>query len=83
MAKQNSFLCECGRVLTRPLAHRNPRWTPEMSTESQFGLPWDFVPGDIVHKGVRCGGKHKSCGIEFVWLKPPSGDDYVNVRKVV
>lgn len=82
MAKQNSFLCECGRILTRPLNSRSPRWTDNSPEVSYHGLPWDFVPGDVVHRGVRCGGRHKSCGINYVWLKAPAGEPYVNVRKV-
>lgn len=82
MAQQRTFLCECGKVNTRPLASRHPRYTEERSEPSYHGLRWDFVPGDVVQVGVTCNGLSKSCRRDYVWIKPPAGDPYVNVRKV-
>lgn len=82
MAQQRTFLCECGKINTRPLASRHPRWTPENDGESYHGLRWDFVPGDVVQVGITCNGKATSCRREYVWLKPPVGDPYVNVKRV-
>ncbi len=42
MANQNTFLCECGRVIGR------------MPT-SAYHLPWNASEGDPVHRGVMCG----------------------------
>jgi len=47
MADQNSFLCECGRVIGR------------MYERSKY-LPWNADAGDPRHKGVSCGGCHQN-----------------------
>jgi len=78
MANQNTFLCECGRVIGRPLANRHPPYTKETPDESYHGLPWDFVPGDAVHRGIQCG----NCRRNYEWMKPSEGAPYVNVKKV-
>jgi len=75
MANQNTFLCECGRVIGRPLANRH---SSKPSKESYHGLPWDFVPGDAIHKGIQCG----NCRTNWEWMKPSEGAPYVNVKKV-
>lgn len=64
MAKQNTFLCNCGRVIGRPLADRLER----------RGFRWDFVPGDWVQVGIQC-----SCRKHYLWIKPQKGHPYVNV----
>jgi len=43
MANQNTFLCECGRVIGR-------------MPKSAYHLPWNAEQGDPVHRGVMCGG---------------------------
>lgn len=78
MANQNTFLCDCGRVLGRPLAHRHPRGATADGEELMMGLPWDFELGDPVHRGVTCG----KCRAEWTWMMPAAGAAYVNVQKV-
>lgn len=43
MANQNTFLCECGRIIGR------------MSRNASF-LAWNQEEGEPVHRGVSCGG---------------------------
>jgi len=43
MARQNTFLCECGRVIGR-------------MPSTMYYLPWNAEDGDPRHKGVICGG---------------------------
>ena len=42
MAIQNSFLCECGRVIGRMMVH-------------EAYLPWNAPEGTPVHTGIQCG----------------------------
>lgn len=78
MANQNTFLCECGRVLGRPLANRHPRANSGGKEELFMGLPWEFELGDPIHRGIQCG----NCRTHWEWMKPSEGASYVNVKKV-
>ena len=42
MASQNTFLCECGRVIGRMLA-------------SKTFLPWNQEKAKPIHRGLQCG----------------------------
>ena len=79
MAHQNTFLCECGRVIGRPRAQRQG----DRKIPSYGAFKWDFEVGDALQIGITCTGKGAiSCRRQYVWLKPPIGHAYVNVRKV-
>jgi len=73
MADQNTFLCECGRVIGRPLAQRKG----DRKIPSYNAFRWDFEVGDAKQIGITCG----SCRRVYEWLKPNRGA-YVNVRRV-
>jgi hypothetical protein len=78
MANQNTFLCECGRIIPRSVTNRHPRGESREGETLFMGLPWDFELGDPVHRGVQCGG----CRRNWEWMKPGAGQPYVNVKQV-
>ena len=73
MAIVNTFLCNCGRTIGRPINK-----APADDAPPQYaGVPWHARPEDAPITGIKCG----SCSTNWKFVKPKVHKQYADVSK--
>ena len=73
MAKVNTFFCNCGKTIGRPVnVCPGPKDAPIYNV-----VPWHARPGDGKLRGIRCG----DCGQWWTYKEPKQWTAYADVSK--